>query len=439
MTVTDRIADLSLLWKQASIVFPYFDRRPIDWDQTYRDYLPKILAADEELSFHLLLAEFINQLQDGHTDYSFPRDLSEKIGSLPFALTYLQDRYYIQAIAADGEEHLAARVLSINRIPMEEILSKAFRYIYHVGRYAPPSRLHRILPLLLRQTGNELETTAGVYHFDLIRAVLPLMQIKPAAVPVPFRSVLQGNADIRLYEGNVLYIGLPDFLHHDIGGRVAAVLDEPPCAKGVILDLRENIGGMTAYGARIAELFISGQFHACQKRTRTMTGIDISSAVQIARESPEQTARYISQGLCDQEEVERCRKIHANIYFQNYLDTFGTPEHRAVYTGPCVILTSRNTVSAAEDFAAMFRSNQRAAIIGTPTQGTTGTPLLLSLSCGGRARVCSVGYRLLDGTEFIGCGIQPDLYVDRAEDDLAQGVDPVLTAALRHLGAASCS
>ena len=77
------------------------------------------------------------------------------------------------------------------------------------------------------------------------------------------------------------------------------------------------------------------------------------------------------------------------------------------------LLTSRRTISAAEDFVAMFKSNRRATIIGEPTFGSTGSPCLFQLRCGGRAQVVSVGYRLLDGTEFINVGIQPDVCTER--------------------------
>ena len=61
----------------------------------------------------------------------------------------------------------------------------------------------------------------------------------------------------------------------------------------------------------------------------------------------------------------------------------------------------------------MFKSNNRAVLIGEPTCGTTGTPLLLRLSMGGMARICSVRYALLDGTEFIGRGIAPHVAYPR--------------------------
>ena len=56
MTITDRIADLSMIWKQVSLVTPHFDRCSIDWDETYKEYLPKVMNAKTEQEFHLLLA-----------------------------------------------------------------------------------------------------------------------------------------------------------------------------------------------------------------------------------------------------------------------------------------------------------------------------------------------------------------------------------------------
>ena len=67
MNTIDRIADLSQIWKQAAQVFPYFDQNPIDLDQAYADYLPKVMAVQSERAYHLLLAEFMNLLGDGHT------------------------------------------------------------------------------------------------------------------------------------------------------------------------------------------------------------------------------------------------------------------------------------------------------------------------------------------------------------------------------------
>jgi len=69
------------------------------------------------------------------------------------------------------------------------------------------------------------------------------------------------------------------------------------------------IGGMTMHGARVAELLISGEFHGCQKRTRSMTGIALSSASQIIRWSEEAIEQHIAAGYSTREEIEEARAL----------------------------------------------------------------------------------------------------------------------------------
>lgn len=317
---------------------------------------------------------------------------------------------------------------AVNDQPLEALLNEVFRYCYHVGPYAYPSRLETLLPLFLNPAGNILATSKGPYPFDLTPARPPLTELPSPSASRPFRPVASEKLDIRLYEGNILYVRLDDFQTGGAAAEVREALKTSP--SGVILDLRENIGGMTKYGADIAELFLSGQFHACQKRTRLLVGVEAASATQFARMSEARITQLIADGLCDREEAGQAQKINAGTYYREYTDTFGAPGHRALFDGPCVLLTSRNTISAAEDFTAMFRTNRRAALLGAPTCGTTGTPFLVRLTCGGRARICSVGCRLLDGTEFTGTGIQPDILLEPDLPALEQGRDAILDAAL---------
>ena len=426
MDMTNRIADLSMLWKQASLVFPYFDQRNIDWDQAYREYLPKVMNAKTDRDFHLLLAEFMNLLGDGHTDYQLPKALQDESGYLPFTLRLIQNTYCIDAITPEYQSYSYAQVVSINGIPFADLIQEASRYGYHVGNYVSRYRLHQILPFLLKPNGNIAETSEGVLSFDLCSSKPENLVSKTLKLPNAYQKICSEKLDIRLYDGNILYIKLDDFLYDKAVDEARSALEQAPGVTGVILDLRENIGGMTMHGARVAELLISGEFHGCQKRTRSMTGIDLASSSQILRWSEEAIEKHIAAGYSTREEIEESKSFITNTHFDKYVDTYGSENHTAVFSGPCVILTSRHTVSAAEDFIAMFRTNQRATIVGTETCGTTGTPLLQELSCGGWMRICSVGYRLMDGTEFVGCGIKPDIYWEASVDDFRQGHDSVL-------------
>jgi C-terminal processing protease CtpA/Prc len=73
---------------------------------------------------------------------------------------------------------------------------------------------------------------------------------------------------------------------------------------------------------------------------------------------------------------------------------------------------------------------QRGRIVGEPTGGSTGQPLLFDLPGGGTGRVCTKRDSYPDGRPFVGVGIQPQLRVSPRVADLQAGRDTVLEAAL---------
>ena len=390
MTLEEKIYDLSAIWRHAAFVFPHFHRCAVNWDEAYREFIPRAIATKSDREHCLLMSEFVNLLGDGHTDVSFRREITDEIGYLPFALDYAQGCYW-----TEGQ-----RILGFDGRPMEEILKEASKYVYHVGLYLP--RLRYILPMILGEGEHTLETEAGSRRFSYQKE----------------RPQLPQNRETEFaLHGDVLRIIFDDLLRNRAPEIRERLMERKPGA--VILDIRENIGGMTKFGADIAQLFISGKFGGCKKWTRTMTGVGYASASQVVNMSEAELAAVT--GKAAREEIEKSRRIAKLSDFEEYEDQWGEEGTKAVFDGPVVVLTSRKTVSAAEDFAAFFRTNSRAILIGQSTCGTTGTPLLKGLHCG-TLRVCSVGYTLRDGTEFLGKGILPDRLSE----------DPVADA-LKHL------
>lgn len=209
------------------------------------------------------------------------------------------------------------------------------------------------------------------------------------------------------FTDGVLTIKINEFLC-DYSEYVKNALESTEGISLVRLDIRDNIGGNTIYAAKVAELFISGVFHACQKWTQIHNAVDAASCSLIAGYSEERLQKYINDGIMTKDAIADALKVVNRTNYEEYVDSFGSENNTAVYDGPLEVLISRRTMSAAEDFASMFRSSHRADLVGEPTFGSTGTPYHIPLRCGGRAQVVSVGYRLLDGTEFIGKGIVPD-------------------------------
>ena len=254
------------------------------------------------------------------------------------------------------------------------------------------------------KTDGEFHSLLGEFAASLrdghTKYIPPAEYRPPASFNVPekpSRSVSDG----------VLTIRINDFL----SDYSALIRDWLLSAEGiglVRLDITQNIGGNTLYAARVAELFIPGVFHACRKWTQSADALELASASQLVCAGKERLNEYLRNGLVSEEELADAHRIAAHTKYREYTDSFGSEDNTAVYDGELELLISPGTMSAAEDFAAMFKSTRRAVLVGRPTFGSTGTPYLIPLRCGGRAQIVSVGYRLLDGTEFIGCGILPD-------------------------------
>ena len=234
--------------------------------------------------------------------------------------------------------------------------------------------------------------------------------------PAPYRKArpfARPEAPSSTFEEGVLTIRINEFMR-DHAPYVRGLLETIPDISLVRLDIRNNIGGNTYYAAKIAELFIPGTFQSCQKWTQVCNAIGIAGASQLVSYSEEEIQQCIKDGMFTEEAVTDARSVMNRTKYETYTSSHGLEDQPAIYEGPLQILISGNKMSAAEDFTAMFKGNKRGTLIGEPTNGSTGTPCMIPLRCGGRAQVVSVGYRLLDGTEFIGKGIMPDIEMDAA-------------------------
>lgn len=419
MDLTAKILDLSECYRRISSVFPYFPRLDFDFEGWYGECVRRAAAAADEKTYHLTLMAFLNRLGDGHTDYTPPRGWLDQIGYLPFRLEAFPKGYYRQG----------RRVLALDGVSMEEWADRMKEILPGRGNYLYPGPFQAYLPMFLTGETHVLTTEAGEELFTLSRERPKASQFCPEAAW--HYEILSETPQMRRYDGDILYIRLDHFLA-DRSKSIRSALTDGTSWQGIVLDIRQNIGGMTAFAAKVAELFFDGEFSGCRKWTRLTRGVDLASGSQIIGMTSEELEKLGA------DEGDRCSlDTLKGRNFENYTDRFGKIGQKAVYSGPLTLLVGPNTVSAAEDFTAMFHSNRRAWLLGMPTRGTTGTPLLERLPGGGNIRVVSVGYRLLDGTEFIGRGIQPDEWSQPDPAEWFAGDDKTLRLALERFGMGS--
>jgi C-terminal processing protease CtpA/Prc len=111
------------------------------------------------------------------------------------------------------------------------------------------------------------------------------------------------------------------------------------------------------------------------------------------------------------------------------------PDPAHLFSGPVIVLIGAETGSAAEDFAVAFDAIRRGTLLGEPTGGSTGQPLVFQLPGGGSARICTKDDTYPDGRAIEGVGVLPQVKVSPTVSDIRQGKDAALDRALEILSA----
>ena len=173
---------------------------------------------------------------------------------------------------------------------------------------------------------------------------------------------------------------------------------------GLIIDIRDNTGGNSDIGDII------------------MMTLATDTIPKATWETPKYEAAYAAWGRSwDKATIESDSLIP---FFINH------PSEMPKYDKPIVLLINGSTFSAAEDFTMLFKNAKRGKVIGTSTGGSTGQPIFIDLGWGYYGKICTRHERLADGTEFMGVGIQPDIYVEENES-VVFGKDNVVEEALK--------
>lgn len=162
-------------------------------------------------------------------------------------------------------------------------------------------------------------------------------------------------------------------------GKATAALDAAG-AKGFVLDLRGNPGGL------------------------------LTEAIEVA-------SVYLKSGVV-------CSTQGANAPSRTYRTTGVPVDARS----PLVVLVDEHTASASEIVAAALRDHHRATIVGTRTYGKATVQAVMPLVDGGALRLTTAAYVTPSGAYIGGEGLRPD--VRRADDPLTR-VDEGLRAAER--------
>ncbi len=401
LTEEERVAGLSKFWSEAKYNFVNFDLIPsLNFDSLYLAYLPKVKASKSTLDYYKVMAQFCAQLRDGHTNVYAPDELSSAVYSIPLLRSRLiEDKVLIidvfDPILLQKGIKKGQEIISINGQPVKTYAAEK------VAPYASAST-----PQDLEVRAFEYQLLAGSSDEDVQLELKDasgkitshiVKRIKPENVPARMSS---GPFEFKMLKGNVAYIALNSFGTDSAARAFAKKFPEISEADAIIFDVRNNGGGNSSVGWNILSFLVNTTTPIHSWYTR-----DYKPSYRAWRRPQE---------------------------------VFGStntlyPAGQLYYGKPVVVLTGPKSYSAAEDFAAAFKSLKRGKIIGKATGGSTGQPLMISLPGNLSARICTKRDQLADGTDFVGKGVQPDLIVGQTVADFRKGLDTDLQAALKFL------
>jgi len=401
MSDDEKVAGLSKFWSEAKYNFVNFDLVPnLNFDSLYLAYLPKVKASKSTIDYYKVMAHFCAQLRDGHTNVNPPEELYEQVYSRPLLRTRLiEDKVLVVDIFDPTLKQrgikVGQEVLSVNGLPVKEYAAK---YVTpYQSSSTPQDEKVRAFEYALfagdlnEEIKIELKDVSGRTSMHAIKRFKP--QDRSAYIKSsPF--------EFRMLKGNIAYVALNAFDTDSAAKAFARYYPEISKAEAIIFDVRNNGGGNSSVGWNVLSYLVKESAPIHKWYTR------------------EYKPSYRA--------------------WQNTQDVFGggstlRPNGKFHYNKPVVVLTGAKTFSAAEDFAAAFKSLKRGQVIGMATGGSSGQPLMISLPGNLSARICTKRDQLADGADFVGKGVLPDVEVGQTVADFRKGIDTELQFAIKTL------
>lgn len=177
-----------------------------------------------------------------------------------------------------------------------------------------------------------------------------------------------------------------------IRAAMKVVMEDLSSAEAIIIDVRFNQGGYDTIGYEIASFFNDEARVVSRKRARDGDGLTSLQDIGIAAQDD-------------------------------------------AFLGPVYLLTSRNTVSAAETFSLAMRELPNVTLVGTRTYGSLSDSLGRLLPNGWLVSLSNEIYQSPDGEIFEAEGVPPDELVEYDEEEtVSDNLDRALSKAVELAG-----
>jgi carboxyl-terminal processing protease len=327
-------------------------------DTVERDYVTPV---DDKKLIEASLKGMLTSL-DPHSDYLNPEDYQE-----------MQDQtkgeYGGLGIEITSEDAVIKVISPIDDTPAARAGIKAGDYITAVNGQS-------VLGLTVNDAVKQMRGKVG----EAVTVTIAREKTDPFDLKI-VRELIHPKAVTFHAEGDYGYVRLASFTEQatdETRNAIETLRKKNPNMKGLILDLRNDPGGLLDQAVGVADLFLDG-------------------------------GEVVSQRGRDPRSVER----------------FNATPGQKLGGLPVVVLINSGTASAAEIVAGALQDRHRAAVVGLTSFGKGSVQTVIPLRGGldGAVKVTSARYYTPSGRSIQKTGIEPDLEVAETREQAAQAAN----------------
>lgn len=401
--VSARVATFEKVWSTVNEKFydPAFNG--VDWQDVRVRYAPRVAAASSDAELYRLLNEMLGELKASHFAILPPSDAGvikdgpgTRLdtdgegwgGTAGMTVRLIDGQPTVSAVAENGPADRAGirPGFLLTRIGDADLAEL-------VARIRKSGRSDQMQRLMARRTFTGLlggipgrTVTVGYVDGADVAGTAELVRADVAGTPMrvgEMPSVLV-SFETRTLAGNIGYIRF-NFFMPALMDRIRRELDCLRTSSGLIIDLRDNPGGIGQMAPGIASLLID-------------TGASLGTM----------------------------RMRRGEIRFVTYRQPWS-------YKGPVVVLTDEGSASTSEILAGSLQELGRVTVVGERTLGAVLPSVVERLPNGAVLQYAVADFKTPKGVLLEGRGVEPDVPVIPTRGQLLAGGDPVLDAAIRVL------
>ena len=422
ISLSEKLFYLSLFWSEVKYNFINYDKLNFDWDSLYKENIIRVKNSANDLEYYNILKSFAASLNDAHTEISYGKQFGVYMDYIPVGITNIKNKLYLSNYLEKWEHQLelGSEIIKVNGLPLKEYMVKnvfpyisasteTYKWLLGASKLTYGLKTEPITLTFKKLCGDTMSITfkrdGESTRYDRFE------NDKHKFVNV--NSKYTQNLNLEFTKDSIAILEYNSFGSENFKLRFEKLLPQIYKAKGLIINLRNNMGGRTDVATHLLQYVIKDYEY-----------LNFGAQTKI------HNAYYKAQGY-GREEYKEYYLTEKIKYFEPNKKEID-PDLKKIKC-PIAILIGTKTFSAAEDFLIMLKEiNERPVLIGSETGGSTGAPLVLpDFPNGGWARICTIRNTYpYSNKGFVNKGIEPDIKVCPNIQDILENNDVVLNKAL---------